>query len=136
MEAAAELILSDILSMDYNKDEYPTAEEVSKIEFHQAFIPDSLLILFKRIIRLKKPELRIVSICQAIIQAASPRRILAPLQIGLGLLMHHLTRSKFIVKTLYLLGLSCSYDEVQRYELCAAAAGEDDSIPNEHLRTR
>ena len=62
------------------------------------------------------------SIGQAIIQAAIPRKVIAPLQIGLGVQMHHYFGSKFLIETLNSLGFCSSYHEVQRFEQSAAVS--------------
>ena len=53
-------------------------------------------------------------------QATRPRVILAPLQFGLSVQMHHHFASRFLVDTLHSHGFGCSYAEVQRFEKCAA----------------
>lgn len=62
-----------------------------------------------------------VAIGQAIMQACRPRALIAPLQLGLGMQMHHHFGSKFLIDTLSNLGFSSSYWEVQKYESSAAA---------------
>ncbi|KAK7096605.1 hypothetical protein V1264_005881 [Littorina saxatilis] len=57
-------------------------------------------------------------------QAAHPRILIAPLQIGLGVQMHHCFGSKFLIDTVYSLGFSSSYREVKTYEMSAAATQE------------
>jgi len=99
---------------------------MSKIEFHQNFVPESLTTVLKGIIKAKNSELKIAAIGQAIVQAACPRRAIAPLQIALSVLLHHLTGSKFIIRLLYLIGFCSSYDEEQRFERCAAVASDND----------
>ena len=64
--------------------------------------------------------MKLASIGQCIMQAIRPRTILAPLQIGLGVQMHHHFASRFLIDTLHGHGFSCSYTEVQRYERNAA----------------
>lgn len=110
--------------MNYNKAEYPTADDISELKYHTDFLPESLLILLKGLIKTKNSELKIASIGQAIVQAACPRRVIAPLQFGLGVLVRHLLGCKFIVQTLNRLGFCSSYDEVTRFGLCASVAEE------------
>ena len=55
-------------------------------------------------------------------QAVRPGAILAPLQLSLGVQMHHHFASRFLIDTLSEHGFSCSYAEVQRYERSAAVA--------------
>lgn len=122
LDYATKLMLSDLVSMNYDKSEYPTADTMSSLQRNNEFLPDSLRNVLKGLIKTKNAELKIASIGQAIIQAVCPRRVIAPLQIGLGVMMHHLTGSKFIIQTLYHFGFCSSYDEVQRFELCASVA--------------
>ena len=46
---------------------------------------------------------------------------MSPLQLGLGVQLHHHFGSRFLVDTLHSLGFCCSYYEVQKYESNAAA---------------
>ena len=62
------------------------------------------------------------SIGQAMIQAVRPWAVLAPLQVGLAVQMHHHFRSRFLIDNLYAMGFSTSYSEVQRFEENAAAS--------------
>ena len=55
------------------------------------------------------------------VQACMPRGIIAPLQIGLGVQMHHLYGSKFLIETLNSLGFCSSYTEIQKFETSAAS---------------
>lgn len=111
--------------MNFNKSEYPSAESISCMDENIDFVPDSLLVILKSIIKTKNADLKIASIGQSVVQAACPRRVIAPLQIGLGVLMHHLTGSKFVIQTLNRFGFCSSYDEVQRFELCASIAEDN-----------
>ena len=60
------------------------------------------------------------SIGQAIVQAVRPRAVLAPLQLGLAVRMHHHLRSRFLIDNLAAMGYCSSYSEVQRFEEIAA----------------
>ena len=68
----------------------------------------------------KDTQRKVASIGHAIIQAVRPRAVLAPLQIGLSVQMHHLNRSRFLVDTLCQMGFCSSYGEMQRFEMNAA----------------
>ncbi|KAJ8358218.1 hypothetical protein AAFF_G00022320 [Aldrovandia affinis] len=59
--------------------------------------------------------MKTASIGQAIMQATRPKVILAPLQIGLGVQLHHHFASRFLIDTLHQLGFCCSYEEVHRF---------------------
>ncbi|WAR20764.1 hypothetical protein MAR_014738 [Mya arenaria] len=68
----------------------------------------------------KKPKT--ASIGQAIIQATRPRVIIPPLQLGLGIQLHHQFGSKFLIDILNSLGFCVSYTEVQKFESSAAVS--------------
>ena len=73
--------------------------------------------------------MKIASIGQAIMQAARPRVLLAPLQFGLGVQMHYHFGSRFLIDALHCHGFSCAYNEVQQFERNAALSYNTD-IPN------
>ena len=73
--------------------------------------------------------MKIASIGQAIMQAARPRVLLAPLQFGLGVQMHHHFGSRFLIDALHCHGFCCAYNEVQQFEGNAALSYNTD-IPN------
>ena len=64
--------------------------------------------------------MKTASIGQALVQAARPKILLSPLQLGLGVEVHHLFASKYLVEHLNKLGFCLSYAEVKRYEQSAA----------------
>ena len=119
IDAAADLIKQDISNVVQNKDVYPTVDDLSA-ENAFSYIPLSLQNLLKTIICGKDSLTKIASIGQCIMQAARPRKLLAPLQIGLGIQMHHQFQSKFLIDTLHHHGFTCSYSEVQLFERSAA----------------
>ncbi len=56
-------------------------------------------------------------------QGTQPRRILASLQVGLGVQLHHHFASRFqTIDTLNKYGLCCSYSEVTKFECNAVVA--------------
>ena len=77
----------------------------------------------------KDVQAKISSIGQAIMQAARPRVLLAPLQIGLGVQLHHHYASRFFIDTLHKHGFCCSYNEVHQFEQNAVLSYGTD-IPN------
>lgn len=119
INAVANLIKSDIKAIDSSNDVYPSREEMS-VESSLQFIPQSLLTLLQGLFVGTNTALKIASIGQSIMQATRPRIILAPLQFGLAVEMHHHFASRFIVDSLYKHGFSCSYSEVQKFEKSAA----------------
>ena len=95
IKTAAKLIRSDIkANVPTASDEYPSIEMLT-LESALDYIHKKLL-LDMIFVGEKKPR-KVASIGQAIIQAARPRIVLAPLQVGLGIQTHHLYRSRFIV---------------------------------------
>ena len=104
IDAAAKLALSDLKLVSTSIDDYPNIE--TDVEKHTDFIP-SALERFLRILFGKK-----AAIGQAIVKATRPRSILAPLQIGLAIQLHHSFSSRFLVDSLHKLGFCSSYQEV------------------------
>ena len=68
----------------------------------------------------KDVDLKRASIGQAIMQAARPGVLLAPLQIGLDVKLHHHFASRLLIDWLHRLGSCCSYQEVQTFGKNAA----------------
>jgi len=68
-------------------------------------------------------------------QAARPRMLLAPLQVGLGVQMHHQFASQFLIDVLFQLGFCVSYTEVKKFEMSAAMTQGTDipGITQEHF---
>ncbi|XP_060600668.1 uncharacterized protein LOC132754090 [Ruditapes philippinarum] len=121
IKTAAKLIFNDIKSDKYQKEIYPSSSEVMSSDFNMKFLPNSLQLLLIELVSSKKSEKKICSIGQAIIQAAIPKGVIAPLQIGLGVQLHHQFGSKFLIETLHTLGFCSSYHEVQKFETSAAS---------------
>lgn len=122
VETAAKLLKSDIKNLDISSYNFPSSDQISSIEKNLEFIPD-LLRLFLRILFVGKDvELQIASVGQAIVQATSPRVILAPLQLGIGVQMHHHFASKVLIDSLHAHGFCSSYPTVQKFEKSAAAS--------------
>ena len=94
-----------------------------------AFLPESLRVLLQGMIKSKGSKMKIASIGQTIMQAARPRVLLAPLQFGLGVQMHHHFASRFLIDSLHHHGFCCSYNEIQQFERYAALSHKTD-IPN------
>lgn len=68
----------------------------------------------------KKTSLKVASIGQALMQSSRPRSILAPLQIGLAVQLHHSFASRFLIDTLHHLGFCSSYQEALLFKQNAA----------------
>ena len=119
--AAAELICSDIKSMPASRITYPTSEDIASERSNLDYLPTSLRNLLCQLIPGKNSDLIVAAIGQSVVQSARPRTLLAPLQIGLAVQLHHMFASRFLITTLNHLGFCSSYAEVQKMELNAAA---------------
>jgi len=120
IKAAADLIKADIKSKDISKSFYPLPGEISSLDENCAFLLETLYLFLRTIFNEKSAERKIASIRQAIIQAARPRVLIAPLQIGLAVQIHHHYRSNFLIDSLNSHGFCSSYTEVKKFEMSAA----------------
>ena len=116
-QTAAKLLQSDIKSSILTS--YPP---LSELEHSSAlnYVPPSLRYFLQHLFVGKDCSKKVTSIGQAVIQAVRPRSVIAPLQLGLAVQMHHLYRSKFLINSLNAMGFSSSYSEIQRFEENAA----------------
>ncbi len=129
IEAAAKLIQSDVKAQKVSSDVYPTPSEMSSTTTALNFIPESLQVLLRTMFVGKNVDVKLASLGQAIMQAIRPRVLLAPLQLGLGIQMHHHFASRFLIDTLHAQSFSCSYSEVKKYER-SAAVSQGTEIPS------
>eukprot|EP00794_Sanderia_malayensis_P001581 gene1581-1746_t len=120
IETAATLIQNEIKSMSATKTTYPTSEEIQSVDQNLSYVRSGLQLFLKEIFVEKNPEKKIASIGQAIIQATRPRVLIAHLQIGIGVQMHHHFGSKFLIDSLKSHGFCSSYSEVKRFDKSAA----------------
>nr|XP_055038535.1 uncharacterized protein LOC129426304 [Misgurnus anguillicaudatus] len=74
---------------------------------------------------------KVAGIGQAIVQAARPRAVVAPLQLGLAVQAHHMYRSQFLVDTLHGMGFASSYKEVLHFEKNAADSVAPDMLADD-----
>ena len=123
IQTAAKLIRSEIKSIDASGESYPSSEQMANSEMALKYVPETLQEFLQVLFTGKNTEMKRASIGQAIMQGTRPRVILAPLQFGLALEMHHKFSSRFIVDTLAKHGFGCSYAEIQRFERSAALQG-------------
>ena len=124
IKTAAKLIQSDIKALDTSKSTYPDSGELRSIELNLRYLPESLQVLLYDIFPGKSIGLKVATIGQCIIQATRPRSVIAPILFGIGVQMHHLYGSRFLIDSLYTHGLCLSYDEILRYSKCAARSSE------------
>ena len=82
-----------------NNDSYPSSEDISNTDL--AYLPVSLRLLLEQLFVGKDNIVKIASIRQAIMQAVRPRVLLPPLQLGLGVQMHHHFASRFLIDSLH-----------------------------------
>ena len=72
--------------------------------------------------------MKCASIGQALMQATRPRVLIAPLQIGLAVQLHHFV-SRFLIDSLHAQGFCSSYREATQYER-NVAVHHGTEIPN------
>ena len=72
--------------------------------------------------RKKNTELKIAALGQALMQSARPNLLLSPIQLGLGVAIHHISGSRKIVDLLHKVGYFLSYEEIKLFELNAAVS--------------
>ena len=128
LKTAAKLIKSDIKAINLNKIQYSTPEEISSELANFEYLPESLRVFLRLIFSEKNARVKIASVGQAIMQASRPRVLIAPLQIGLGVQLHHHFASEFLIDTLYNMGFCISYSEIQKYESSAAVSQGTDIV--------
>ena len=124
VKAAAKLIAAQIRELECNTDVYPVLTE-NVVERNESRLVPPLLKTFMNI--LVSSKLKQDAIGECIVQAARPRSIIAPTLLGLGIEMHHLFASKYLIKQLSKLGFSVSYDEIIRFKqssVLSTAAGD------------
>ena len=109
IKTAALRIKNDIKTIKQSKDVYPSNAEMTSSEAALENIPDCLKLFMKIVFAGKDVDVKLASIGQAIIQTSRPRIHMAPLQVGLGVQMHHHFQSKFLIESLNSHGCCCSY---------------------------
>ena len=129
IQTASKLIMSDIKLVETENSCYPSHDDFQSQVKCISFLPKTLRKLLEVLIVGKGAKMKIASIGQAIMQAARPRVLLAPLQFGLDIQMHHHFGSRFLIDALHCHGFCCAYNEVQQFEGNAALSYNTD-IPN------
>ena len=76
------------------------------------------------------------SIRQAIVHAVHPRAVIAPLQLGLAIQMHHHFRSRFLIDILSAIGYCSSYSEVLRFAENAAVSVDPDVLGSVNIANK
>ena len=126
IEPAGKLIKQEIKYVSKQKDTYPQMKDLT-IESALEYLPPCLNNLLTNLIT-QNGDRKIARFDQAIMQSCHPISLLASLQIGLGIHMHHMYQSKMLVDVLSNLGFSCSYQEVQCFERSASVAHQTDIL--------
>ena len=117
---AAKIIKSDIKKLQGNKEVYPTTEDMESRTKNLEYLPRTLLLFLDSLFVSKDHSVEIASIGQAIMQQVRPNSLLTPLQIELGVQLHEHFGSRFLIDSLNKHGFASSYNEVLRFEQCAA----------------
>ena len=118
IQTAPRLIKQEIKSVTTPGTSYPQVD--ADVEKHLDFLPQSLRLFLTNVLA-GKSRIKLASIGQTIMQATHPRALMAPLQIGLAIQLHHNFASRFLVDSLNSLGFCSSYDEVQNFSKNASA---------------
>ena len=114
LTAAAKLIKADIKLVITDTDQYPSLD---KLDIYNAisFLSSSLYLFLHNLI-VQENDLKAAAIGQAIMQASRPRKIISPLQVELGVQLHHHYRSRHLIDVLNRLGFCSSYNEILKFE--------------------
>ena len=113
LTAAARILKEEIRAADFSRETYPRSEEIGNIEKMAEFVVPSLRLFLD--ILVNRPLWK-VSLGQALIQAARPRSVIAPVLLGVGVEFDHVFGSKWAVSQLHALGFSISPDEVSLFK--------------------
>ena len=105
---------------DVSTKNFPESAKMSSVDTALEFVPILLQTLLSTLFSGKDVSLKLASLGRAFVQATRPRALKAPLQLGLGVQMHHHFASKFLIDTLNLHGFYSSYSTIQVYERSAA----------------
>ena len=112
IRTAAKLISREMKGIETNKEQYPSPNDIMLMESNLECIPENLKLFLKHIIDIKSSERKVAAIGQAIVQAAAPRSVIEPLQLGLGVQVHQHFGSRYFIDLLNSLGFCCPYKEV------------------------
>jgi hypothetical protein len=107
-----ELIREDIKTLSSRDNYYPSADEIQSQTSNANYVTHSLRIFLDSLFSETDSSRKISAIGHAVIQATRPKGVIAHLQIGLAIQLHHHFGSQFLIDTLYNLGFSSSCSEV------------------------
>ena len=123
IKTAVSFIKQDIIDTYkfHSKEVYPNPSDFDSLDKNLDFLPATVKLFLDELIVGKSKGTKIASLGHCLVQCARPRAVLSPLQFGLGVQMHHMFNSKFLIESLNSLGFCSSYEEVINYEACVAA---------------
>lgn len=124
IRAAAKIIKSDIKGLPAQKESYMTAKQISSGEQLKGSLPNSLMVFLDEIFVGTDISFKVLAIGNSIVQAARPRALICPLQLGLAVQLDHHFKSRFLIDTLHSHGFCSSYAEVQKFKRCASVHDE------------
>ena len=124
IEASARLIKNEIKVVNTPKDEYYGLDDLN-VDACVNFLPSSLRLLLYCILPADISSVIVAAIGQAIVQVSRPRAVIAPMQLGLGIQLHHHFSSRFLIDTLHHLGFCSNYNEIVKFERSAAISQTD-----------
>ena len=106
VQTASKLIMSDIKLVETENNCYPSYDDFESQDKCISFLPETFRKLLEVLIVRKGAKMKIASIGQAIMQADRPRVLLALLQFGLGVQMHHHFGSHILIDAFHCHGFS------------------------------
>ena len=127
IKTAVKLIKNGPKSIPTSSESYPMITTDAKS--HVCYLPTSLWTFLSLLTSEKNNALKVASIRRAIVQAAWPRVVIAPLQIGLAVKLHHNFASCFLTDTLHHYEFCSSYQDIEMFNQ-NAAVGQGTDIPS------
>ena len=124
IRAAAKIIKSDIKGLPAQKESCMTAKQISSGEQLEGSLPDSLMVFLDEIFAGTDVSFKVIAIGNSIVQAACPRALICPLQLGSAVQLDHHFKSRFLIDTLQTHGFCYSYAEVHKFKRCASVHDE------------
>ena len=106
ISTATRLLTADVKVKGGDKSTYPLYQTISSSDENLVYLLQSLRLFLETFIAPIDDATKVAALCQALIQTARPKALLTPLQIALGVQMHHLTSFRLIVDALNALGFS------------------------------
>lgn len=126
---AAKIILAEIRELQFQREYYPTPEQIGDTEHGFQWLTPSMQTFLQTLI---PSPVKQVSIGQCILHACCPRLGIPPVLLGLGVEVDHVFGSKWLTNELAQLGYSVTYDEVLRYKQSVVASmNEEQEMKNQ-----